>query len=233
MGDVPTKEPQNASQIDTYRKRGSARMGPWTSHIWRSDPRHLAFLLARYKFCSKMLQGKDEVLEVGCGDGFGTPIVLQAVGRVHGIDFEPLVLEEAIRVLPEEWNGRCTFAVHDLLEGPVQGAFDAAYSLDVLEHIPPAAESRFMANLCASLRPEAVCILGTPNLEASRFASPASQEGHINLKTAASLRQTMEAHFENIFLFSMNDEVVHTGFAPMAHYLLAMGVGKLRSRSRS
>ncbi|MCA6302689.1 MAG: hypothetical protein IM629_12150, partial [Phenylobacterium sp.] len=32
--------------------------------------------------------------------------------------------------------------------------------------------------------------------------------------------------FSNVFLFSMNDEVVHTGFAPMAHYLFAIGAGK-------
>jgi len=25
-----------------------------------------------------------------------------------------------------------------------------------------------------------------------------------------------------VFVFSMNDEVVHTGFYPMAHYLLAV-----------
>lgn len=27
------------------------------------------------------------------------------------------------------------------------------------------------------------------------------------------------------FLFSMNDEVVHTGYYPMAHYLIAVGIG--------
>jgi hypothetical protein len=35
----------------------------------------------------------------------------------------------------------------------------------------------------------------------------------------------MTRYFQNVFVFSMNDEVVHTGFSPMAHYLFAMGVG--------
>ena len=36
--------------------------------------------------------------------------------------------------------------------------------------------------------------------------------------------RTLVSHFfHNVFLFSMNDEVVHTGFTPMAHYLLAIG----------
>jgi hypothetical protein len=32
-------------------------------------------------------------------------------------------------------------------------------------------------------------------------------------------------------MFSMNDEVVHTGFQPMAHYLFAIGAGTRRPRS--
>jgi len=35
----------------------------------------------------------------------------------------------------------------------------------------------------------------------------------------------MDKYFENSFIFSMNDEVVHTGYEPMAHYLFGMGVG--------
>ena len=71
-----TKEPQNQIELDTYQERGPVQLGPWTSHIWRTDPRHLGFLLARYKFCARMLVGKSEVLEVGCGDAFGMMVVL-------------------------------------------------------------------------------------------------------------------------------------------------------------
>jgi hypothetical protein len=38
----------------------------------------------------------------------------------------------------------------------------------------------------------------------------------------------MAKFFHHVFIFSMNDEVVHTGFYPMAHYLLALGCGKIR-----
>ncbi len=42
--------------------------------------------MARYKFCAKMFEGMDLVLEVGCGDGFGTPVVAQAVKKVIAIE---------------------------------------------------------------------------------------------------------------------------------------------------
>ena len=64
-----------------------------------------------------------------------------------------------------------------------------------------------------------------PNVTAAAYASERSNATHVNLKDADQLRQLMNRYFANVFLFSMNDEVVHTGFCPMAHYLFAMGVG--------
>jgi hypothetical protein len=34
--------------------------------------------------------------------------------------------------------------------------------------------------------------------------------------------------FHNVFVFSMNDEVVHTGFHQMAHYVIGLGCGVKR-----
>ncbi len=218
-------EPQNQSQLDDYTTRGGVTLGPWTSHIYRSDPRHLGFLLARYKFCAKMLSGKNRVLEVGCGDALGTPVVLQTVGSVHGLDFEAAVLRDAQERMPTEFAGRFSFSVTDISEQPMPEQFDAAYSLDVIEHVPAAQEDRFMANICASLAREAVYIMGTPNITAEQYASPGSREGHINLKSGETLNKLVRKFFHNVFLFSMNDEVIHTGYTPMSHYLIAMGVG--------
>jgi len=36
----------------------------------------------------------------------------------------------------------------------------------------------------------------------------------------------MAEFFHNVFIFSMNDEVVHTGFHKMANYVFAIGAGK-------
>lgn len=39
------------------------------------------------------------------------------------------------------------------------------------------------------------------------------------------LKKLMSDYFYTVFMFGMNDEVVHTGYLPMAHYLFAVGVG--------
>ena len=224
MSQRVAKEAQNQVQLDTYEERGAVRLGPWTRHIWRTDPRHLGFLLARYKFVAKMLTGKRAVLELGCGDGVGMPVVLQTVETIHGIDLEPAVVEDAQARFAKEGETRCTFAVHDITVEPLASPFDAVYSLDVIEHIPPALEGNFMANLSHSLREHGMCIMGTPNVEAKEHASEGSRAGHINLKSAETLRPLLLRYFHHALIFSMNDEIVHTGFSPMAHYLIGIGI---------
>lgn len=64
------------------------RMGARTGDSYISDPKHLLFSLSRYKFVSKMFAGLGNVLEVGCGDGFGTAIVSQAVSKVTATDLD-------------------------------------------------------------------------------------------------------------------------------------------------
>src|SRR4029453_14058004 len=99
----------------------------------------------------------------------------------------------------------------------------AAYALDVIEHIPVEVEQVFLGNILQSLTPEGILILGLPSLESQSYASPPSKAGHVNCKTGKGLREVLEKFFYNVFVFSMNDEVVHTGFAPMAHYLIGLG----------
>ncbi len=216
-----TKEPQYDIQVETDKERGPVRLGLMTSHVWRSDPRRLGFLLARYKFVAKMLAGRKDAVEIGCGDAFGAEVVQQEVPAVHCVDFDPVFIENARKL--RERKG-LTFEVADLTARAISPPRAAAYSLDVLEHIPQEREDAFLTNIATSLAPDGVCIIGMPSLESQAWASEWSKEGHVNCKSGPDFKRVMERHFQHVFLFSMNDEVVHTGFAPMAHYLLAIGV---------
>jgi len=95
----------------------------------------------------------------------------------------------------------------------------------VIEHIPKKQENRFLRNIVLSLAQEGVFLCGTPSLASQAYASPPSRQGHVNCKDALALKKLMLRHFRNVFIFSMNDEVVHTGFHSMAHYLFALCCG--------
>ena len=214
------RDPVNQVIFDLRERIGLARLGAMNSQVWYQDPKRLVFTLARYKFVAKMLKGKDQVLEIGCGDGFGARIVKQEVQNLTVTDFDPLLVEEAKGGMIEPWVYEAK--THDILEAPVPGAFDAAYSLDVMEHIPEEMEERYLRNIISSLKPHGVLIVGMPSLESQTYASAASKAGHVNCKNGETLRSVMQKHFHNVFMFSMNDEVVHTGFMPMAHYVFAV-----------
>lgn len=215
-----TKEPQYESILRIRDSHGVAHLGLMANESWAQDPKRMLFMLARYKFVAKMLAGRQQVLEVGCGDAFGTRIVQQSTGAVTAIDFDPLFIADAQERADPQWPLR--IFVHDMLEGPVPGSFDAAFALDVLEHVLPENERAFLDHLCASLAPSGIAIIGMPSLESQAHASASSVVGHVNCKTGADLKRTMERHFHTVFVFSMNDEVVHTGFYPMAQYLMAV-----------
>src|SRR5262249_11587737 len=74
-----TREAQYQACVDEAEKLGVERLGMQQSQSWRDDPKHLVFNLSRYKFVAKMLSGSNHVLEIGCGDAFGSRIVRQEV----------------------------------------------------------------------------------------------------------------------------------------------------------
>jgi 2-polyprenyl-3-methyl-5-hydroxy-6-metoxy-1,4-benzoquinol methylase len=167
-----------------------------------------------------MLSGRKHVLEIGCADAFGTRIVCQEVGELTAVDFDPVFVEDVNKRMSSKWRFSCF--PHDMLAGPVPGQFDGVFALDVLEHIAPKKERRFLGNLAASLAPHAAVIIGMPSLESQRYASRVSRAGHVNCKSMPDLKKAMERYFRNVFMFSMSDEVVHTGYHKMAHYLIAL-----------
>ena len=114
----------------------------------------------------------------------------------------------------------------DITKNKPQGNFDAAFSIDVIEHLLPEDEKIFMNNTLEVLNKDGICIIGTPNETSSQYASHRSDHQHINLKNGETMFSLLNEYFQNTFVFSMNDEVVHTGYLPMAHYLFGIGVNK-------
>ena len=211
-----------ADYYEFLNKFPKTELGLMSNGTWQMDPRRLAITLSRYKFVSKMLAGCESAVEVGCGDAFASRIVQQEVQNLTVVDIEPYFIDDINKRQNEKWP--LDAKVHDILNGPLQKKYDAAYSLDVLEHIDSGSEEAFLHNIKRSLVEKGVAIIGMPSIESQQYASPASKAGHINCKSGTELKKVCQKHFSNVFVFSMNDEVVHTGFYPMAHYLLALCV---------
>lgn len=214
-------DPVVADHLRTY---GLQSMGVEASFTWWDDPKRMAFSLARYKFVSKMLEGRKRVFEAGCADGFASRIVSQAVGQLVAIDIVESHIASAKKGAAGQWP--IDFRVHDMLSEPVEGPFDGAFSLDVLEHIEPRDEIQFITNMIGNLDRYGLCIIGMPSLESQAYASRLSKQNHINCKNQKVLKQLLERFFHVVLPFSSNDEIVHTGYHAMAHYNLVVCTGK-------
>ena len=65
-----------------------------------------------------------------------------------------------------------------------------------------------------------------PTIESQKYASKLSKIGHVNCKSKKDLKNLLMKFFNNVFMFSMNDEVLHTGYDKMSHYIFALANSK-------
>ena len=69
----------------------------------------------------------------------------QSVGKVTATDFDPIFIDDVKNRMNVQWSFEAF--VHDMLAGPIAGNFDAAYALDVLEHIDRNRENDFFRDV--------------------------------------------------------------------------------------
>jgi 2-polyprenyl-3-methyl-5-hydroxy-6-metoxy-1,4-benzoquinol methylase len=187
-----------------------------------NDPKRLSFVLCRYIYAAELAGPRTSVLELGCSEGIGAHVLRGSSGTYFGVDMDKNAIETAHASFPDK---QFTFTHADFLENKY-GAFDLVVSLDVIEHLDFSIEEKFWSTIRLNLATDGVGVIGTPNLTSQPYASAASKAGHINCFTYERLRETMAKHFRNVFMFGINDEVLHAGYGPMCHYLLALGMGK-------
>jgi 2-polyprenyl-3-methyl-5-hydroxy-6-metoxy-1,4-benzoquinol methylase len=154
----------------------------------------------------------------------GTYVVAKECGFAKGIDFDQEAIDVALKNFQEPY---IQFEVKDFLECRGEDAgFDAVINFDVIEHIYPEHAEHFFESIKHHLAPHGMAVIGTPSLISQTFASEISKRGHVNIYDPPRLYQEMSRHFDYVFLFSANDELVHTGYLPLAHYLIAVGCQK-------
>lgn len=220
---MKSREPHYVNTIDVVRSLPDSEkvLGLNVAWTYYDDPKRLSFTLSRYKFASKMLDGSHKCLEVGCGDGFATRLLRQHIPCVVGVDVDDDFIADAQNRLSDKWN--INFLHHDFLsEGPLKHDFDSVVCLDVIEHINRSNHDLFLQNILSSMSAQSKLVIGCPSLESQEWASPQSKLGHIACMTQSDFSSLLKGHFNYVLMFSMNDEIVHTGYSKMSHYNIAV-----------
>ncbi len=206
------------------QKETSVMLGPHTSFQFNNSRRHLLFSMARYKFAMKMFGGGVEsgksILDLGCSDGLGTYYVAEYAQKAVGVDFDEEAIGFAQNYLGK--NVKNVEFIHDNFLNKIYGEFDGIVSFDVLEHIYPENEGAFMQTVLMNLRDTGTFVVGTPSLETQQYSKENVTGAHVNVYKGEDFYHMLKKYFYNVYLFTQNDEIIHTGHLRMANYLIAV-----------
>ncbi|MCX5713862.1 MAG: class I SAM-dependent methyltransferase [Candidatus Omnitrophica bacterium] len=138
--------------------------GRFYSYQFLNTPRSILFTLSKYKFASKLIGPKKNILEVGCSEGLGTLLLSEFANKVVAVDVDPEAINDANRVFK---TNKIRFMHKNIFRARV-GKFDAIVSFDVVEHVYKKNERLFFKSLCDNLTKFGICIIGTPNETSTR-----------------------------------------------------------------
>jgi SAM-dependent methyltransferase len=109
-----------------------------------------------YQFAVPFVAGRS-VLEVGCGEGYGTALLASAADRILGVDYDAPTVAHARATYP-----RASFVRANLAALPVASrAVDVVATLQVVEHVWNHPE--FVRECLRVLRPGGQLLVTTPN----------------------------------------------------------------------
>jgi len=113
----------------------------------------------RYHFASRWAAGR-RVLDVACGEGYGSALLARHAASVAGVDISPQAIDHARGAYAGVANLEFKCAPCTAL--PLADAtVDLAVSFETLEHIEE--QDRFLDELARVLAPEGVLLLSCPN----------------------------------------------------------------------
>jgi len=151
--------------------------------------------LVAYRYALDLVRGKD-VLDAGCGDGFGTQMLAAVARSVVGIDYDA----EAIAGCERAWHEpNLAFRRVDLTApGDFHARFDVVLSFQVVEHIDD--PTPFLAALRARLAATGVLVLTTPN----RLTSFSENPYHVREYAPEELQAVLAPFFPSVTLLGVH-----------------------------
>ncbi len=186
-----------------------------------ANPLMSAVKLARYKFPARMLSKDDVVLDLGCGNGYGSYFFSFYARKVVGVDLHA-DLSAASRKLCRDNLGFVQADIRSLPAEILEGQFTAVSCIDVIEHFDEP-DARHILHTAANILPRnGMMIVGTPNKYSQAYRAPHNMAQHLHEYEPDELKALCDCFFGRTILFSMNDELVHTGFDKLAWFLFAL-----------
>ncbi len=223
-------DPESYHQLvsELYDRYPNLTLPPEYTYFAEKDLLRLLIRLARYKFVARLIKKTDSVLEVGSGSGLGTIFLGQHCAQVTGIEVKKTEVEEALSI-PHPPS--VDFVQGDLFDLPPSRPYDVVVALDVIEHMPVEQGHDLVRAMAERIKPTGMLVIGTPSVYSYEFQGPLSRASHVKCYDQPELVDLIEHYFGRTLAFSMNDELVHTGYHKMAWYYFVVALAPTHGRS--
>ena len=159
-----------------------------------TEPGIVALHLKRYEFARPHCDGRD-VLDAGCGVGYGTAFLAERARSVVGVDRS----EDAIAYARSRYaRPNVEFEVGDLLAlEAADRAFEVVCCFETIEHLPD--QARFVDEVRRVLRPGGTFLVSTPR--AAETTDAPANPFHARELSAADLERLLRSRFTEVELY--------------------------------
>jgi 2-polyprenyl-3-methyl-5-hydroxy-6-metoxy-1,4-benzoquinol methylase len=154
----------------------------------------------RYHVVAKQLKNKN-VLDAGCGAGYGSNILAQYCSKVTAID----ISSEAIEWCKENYGSRrnLEFIQASLIKLPFKDStFDCIVNLEVIEHVQKDIQEAFLKEARRVLKPNGILIISTPNKKVYTDQSGYNNPYHVCEFYPEEFKSFLNQEFSNIRMYN-------------------------------
>lgn len=182
----------------------------------------------RYLFATHFAVGKN-VLDIACGDGYGTALLAEYAAQVTGVDIDNQVIQVARRKYHRK---NISFLQGTVTDIPVEGLakFDIIVSFETIEHVDEMSQTKFLNEVLRLLRPGGLFIVSTPDKLAYTDQPNYHNEFHVREFYANEFSAFLQSYFPNVQILGQDIYTVsylHTkaSRAKLEEYNLALSRG--------
>lgn len=170
----------------------------------------------RYALARTLAHGK-AVLDLACGEGYGSALLSTVAREVVGVDLAPDAVAHAKITYGHLSNLRfeCSCATQTRL---LDASFDVVVSFETIEHLAEQAE--MLAEIRRLLKPDGVLIMSSPNRPVYSDGRDHHNEFHVKELDFAEFDSLLQPHFGEVAYYGQR-LVMGTVVQPLAHNLLA------------
>lgn len=116
--------------------------------------------LHRYHNALKLVKGKT-VLDIACGEGYGTKILSKSANKVIGIDIDNSSIDHAKKTYKED---NIEFICGNVTDIPLlNDTVDVVVSYETIEHIDETTQKKFLTEIKRVLKESGILIISTPD----------------------------------------------------------------------